>query len=250
MFLLLKQFSLELKTEAEVFLMLLIRTIGGDVDGTGSDSGMSSGMGSGGGTRPGWMRVLAMEIMRGYVPLQIPMLPAPLLIHPSYRLCSHAEFMRNVWERYDAQSSESGSNSKVFTSLITALKRLVTEKPSLLGVSHQMMGVGVSHGAEGGGMGGGGHGRADGSSVAGMVATTVSGVVGMMGSEAGLSLHSSAMKLQWCVRPYPNHTFSDTKYIYHLSIASTNSTKRTPRPSQNHTSTSLAPNASSPSAKA
>lgn len=38
-------------------------------------------------------------------------------------------------------------------------------------------------------------------SVAGMVATaasaTVSGVVGMMGSGAGLSLQGSAMKLQW-----------------------------------------------------
>lgn len=117
--------------------------------------------------------------------------------------------MRNVWERYDAQSSESGSNSKVFTSLITALKRLVTERPSLLGVSHQMMGVGGTHGTDAGGMGmGGGGGGAGGGgrtggggSVAGMVATaasaTVSGVVGMMGSEAGLSLHSSAMKLQW-----------------------------------------------------
>lgn len=62
-FLLLKQFSLELKTEAEVFLMLLIRTIGGDVDGSdGLGSGSASGSASG---RPGWMRVLAMEIMRG-----------------------------------------------------------------------------------------------------------------------------------------------------------------------------------------
>ena len=61
-FLLLKQFSLELRTEAEVFLMLLIRIIGaesGDVDTADSSLGHT--------VRPLWMRVLAMEIMRGYV---------------------------------------------------------------------------------------------------------------------------------------------------------------------------------------
>jgi len=119
---------------------------------------------------------------------------------PPNRLCSDAELMRNVWDRYDAQNS--GSN--VFSALITALNRLVTEKPALLGVGSQMFGVGVSHeilspssssgsgyGADVGGMGG----------MAGMVANaasaTVSGVVGMMGSSAGLSLQGSAMKLQW-----------------------------------------------------
>jgi Guanine nucleotide exchange factor in Golgi transport N-terminal len=49
-FLLLKQFS-RLETEAEVILTLLIKLIGGETD-TGEP-------------RPGWMRVLAMEIMRG-----------------------------------------------------------------------------------------------------------------------------------------------------------------------------------------
>lgn len=51
-FLLLKQFSEELETEAEVFLMLLIKIVGDDGD-------------EGHGSRPGWMRVIAMEIMRG-----------------------------------------------------------------------------------------------------------------------------------------------------------------------------------------
>lgn len=55
-FLLLKQFSLELKTEAEVFLMHLIRTVSDDGDSESSHP-----------PRPPWMRVLAMEIMRGYV---------------------------------------------------------------------------------------------------------------------------------------------------------------------------------------
>jgi hypothetical protein len=54
-FLLLKKFSLELQTEVEVFLMMLIRLVG--EDGTeGADSQHS---------KPIWMRVLAMEIMRG-----------------------------------------------------------------------------------------------------------------------------------------------------------------------------------------
>jgi hypothetical protein len=52
-FLLLKQFSGELKTEAEIFLMLLIRIIGDDSEAGGSEA------------RPAWMRVLGMEIMRG-----------------------------------------------------------------------------------------------------------------------------------------------------------------------------------------
>ena len=87
----------------------------------------------------------------------------------------------------------------MFTSLITALKRLVTEKPALLGVCAQMFGVGVptssgsSSDLTGYGLDVGG--------VAGMVATaasaTVSAGLSMIGSEAGLSLHGSSMKLQW-----------------------------------------------------
>ena len=50
-FLLLKQFSSELEPEAEVILTLLIKLIGGETDA--------------GGPRPGWMTILAMEIMRG-----------------------------------------------------------------------------------------------------------------------------------------------------------------------------------------
>ncbi|KAI0668157.1 hypothetical protein C8Q78DRAFT_980256 [Trametes maxima] len=168
-FLLLKQFSLELKTESEVFLMLLIRIVGAESsDADPADSAQGHP------TRPLWMRVLAMEIMRG--------------------LCSDAELMRSVWDRYDAEEG----GSKVFTSLITALKRLVTERPQLLGVCQQMFGIGVSthpsssstenlYGLDVGG-------------VAGMVASaasaTVSGVANMISSEAGLSVQGSAMKLQ------------------------------------------------------
>ncbi|KAJ3975915.1 hypothetical protein EV361DRAFT_886314 [Lentinula raphanica] len=180
-FLLLKQFSLELQTEAEVFLMLLIRIITDDnsvsLEASGSGSSMAhSESYHSHGSRPQWMRVLAMEIMRG--------------------LCSDAELMRNVWDRYDAQES----SSNTLSTLITALKRLVTEKPALLGVGSQMSGVGVSSSNDS-------HHTISPSGstysldgVAGMVATaasaTVSNVVGMMGSNAGLSLQSSTMKLQ------------------------------------------------------
>ncbi|TFY51708.1 hypothetical protein EVG20_g10873, partial [Dentipellis fragilis] len=170
-YLLLKQFATELVTEAEVFLMLLIRLIGGDVDAaTGAHADHPH-------SRPHWMRVLAMEIIRG--------------------LCSDAEFIRNIWQRYDARNTAE-SGSQVFVALITALKRLLTEKPAVLGVSQQMFGLGVH-----------GHGPdspassvygLDVGGVAGMVATaasaTVSNVVGMMGSEAGLSLPGSSMRVQ------------------------------------------------------
>jgi hypothetical protein len=107
-----------------------------------------------------------------------------------FSLCSDAELVRHIWDRYDAQNS----GSQVFTSLIAALKRLVTEKPALLGVGSQMFGVGVpSHAGEGYGL--------DVAGVAGMMATaasaTVSGVVGMMASSGGLSLQGSTIKVQW-----------------------------------------------------
>lgn len=102
--------------------------------------------------------------------------------------------MRNFWSRYDAESS--GSN--IFSALVSALKRLITEKPALLGDGAQMRGVGVpSHAGPDGGAGYG----LDVGGVAGMVANaasaTVSNVVGMIGSEAALSVQGSAMKLQW-----------------------------------------------------
>ncbi|KAJ7597649.1 guanine nucleotide exchange factor in Golgi transport N-terminal-domain-containing protein [Mycena floridula] len=154
-FLLLKQFSRELETESEVFLVLLIKIIVEEGDGIQNEQG------SGYTNRPQWMRVLAMEIIRG--------------------LCSDAELLRNFWDRYDSQ--ESGAS--VFGNLITGLKRLVTEKPALLGVGSQMSGVGVPSdtSSEYGGM-------------AGMVATAASGVVGMIGSGAGLSSQGSAMRIQ------------------------------------------------------
>ncbi len=106
--------------------------------------------------------------------------------------------MRNVWDRYDAEDG----GSKVFTSLISALKRLLTERPQLLGVCQQMFGIGVSahpssastesvYGLDVSGLSG---------MVASAASATVSGVANMMTTEAGLSVQGSAMKLQWYVR--------------------------------------------------
>jgi len=122
-------------------------------------------------------------------------------VRHALRLCGDAEFMRSIWQRYDASAidgdTSSASGARVFTLFISTLQRLVTSRPSLLGVSAQMQGVGVppsdslsyshSHSLD---------------SVAGMVATasaTVSNVVGMIGTEAGLSVQTAAMKVQWCV---------------------------------------------------
>lgn len=102
-----------------------------------------------------------------------------------------------MWDRYDAQQS----GSKVISSLITALKRLVTEKPAVLGVGTQMGGVAVHSESISSPSGSGASGAAAyGLDMAGRVASaTMSGVVGMIAGGGGLSLHGSSMKLQWYV---------------------------------------------------
>jgi len=110
------------------------------------------------------------------------------------RLCSDAELIRNMWDRYDAQDA----GSKALSSLITALKRLVTEKPALLGQSLQMGGIGSQVDSSPLGASGA---AAYGLDMAGrMASATVSGVAGMIGvGGAGLSVQGSSMKLQWSV---------------------------------------------------
>jgi hypothetical protein len=58
--------------------------------------------------------------------------------------------MCGVWQRYNALATDgdtgSASSARVFTILISALKRLVTSRPAMLGVSAQMCGVGVPAG--------------------------------------------------------------------------------------------------------
>ncbi|KAG8906680.1 hypothetical protein FRB99_006381 [Tulasnella sp. 403] len=162
-FLLLKQFTRELATESEVFLMLLIRVISGETEGGANDPV---------GTRPAWMRVLSMEILRG-----------------------DPELLRVVWDQYDSRAD---ADSKVFASLVSALKRLATEKPPLLGVGTQMAGIGVQvHPSEPTHGSGASYGLEVAGRVASVATATVTNVVGgIMGSEAGLSVTGSSMKLQ------------------------------------------------------
>jgi len=112
----------------------------------------------------------------------------------AHRLCSDAELLRNLWERYDAQDD----GPKVVNSLITALKRLVTERPALLGQSSHMSGIGVQAELASGASSTAGA-AAYGLDMAGRVASaTVSGVAGIMGvAGSGLSVQGSSMKLQW-----------------------------------------------------
>lgn len=92
-----------------------------------------------------------------------------------------------MWDRYDAQEQA----PKVISSLITSLKRLLSEKPALLGQNSQMWGLGVQAEAT--------SSAAAAVDMAGRVASaTVSGVAGIIGvGGVGLSVQSSSMKLQW-----------------------------------------------------
>ncbi|KAI0266915.1 hypothetical protein BGY98DRAFT_1102363 [Russula aff. rugulosa BPL654] len=100
-FLMLKQFLSELKTETKISLTPLIKLIIGETAG-GPRSGLML------------MRALAMEIMR--------------------RLCSDVELMCSVRQRYDALATGGGASSAssahVLTLLISAHKNLVTSRPA------------------------------------------------------------------------------------------------------------------------
>ena len=144
--------------------------------------------------------------------------------------------MRSIWQCYHVLATDgdtgSASGARVFTLFVATLQRLVTSRPSSLGVSAQMQGVTMptsthSHSLYG---------------VAETVATAASATVSL-----SLSMHVIAMKVQWYVllpSPHlsPCHPF--------LLTASTSSTSRTRRPSLKHRHTSLASKASSRSATA
>lgn len=78
---------------------------------------------------------------------------------------------------------------------MTSLKRLVSEKPALLGQNSQMWGLGVQADNASGAAAAAAYGL----DMAGRVASaTVSGVAGIIGvGGIGLSLQASSMKVQW-----------------------------------------------------
>jgi hypothetical protein len=149
--------------------------------------------------------------------------------------------MRSVWQRYDALATDgdasSGSCPRVFTLLISALKRLVTSRPSLLGISAQMHGVGVPASDSQAHL----HSHHSLDTVAEMVATaasaTVSNVVGMIGTEAGLSVQTAAMKVQWCVSPVnvSQAGCQLVSVVVFFLLASISSTRRMRRSSRRRT---------------
>lgn len=231
MYLLLKKFNDELGTESEIFLTMFIKIVApGDVEGSGghplsssnitSSGGNSSkdalrsslgpggissavaaagasgtGTGGGAGNSPPWMRVLALEILRG--------------------LCGDFDLLRKIWDRYDASSSsgtEEGYSTEplsrasdetnqqrvpVFTSMITSFNRLATEKPALLGTGTAVVsGVPTDPVAAGGEYLG--SGVVDG--LVGM-AQQAANSVGVHGPNAGgLATQNASVKLQWSVR--------------------------------------------------
>ncbi|MBW0484031.1 hypothetical protein O181_023746 [Austropuccinia psidii MF-1] len=101
-FLLLKQFSDDLLVEAEIFLSLLIKTISLD-----HTDGQSEPV-------PIWLRVLVLEIFRG--------------------LCTDFDLLLRLYERYDLRRPDKASG--LFTTLMGTFNRLASEKPQLLGISH------------------------------------------------------------------------------------------------------------------
>ena len=157
--------------------------------------------------------------------------------------------MRSVWQRYDAVATDGDagntSSARVFTLLISALKRLVTSRPVLLGVSAQMHGVGVPASDSQSHL----HSHHSLDSVAEMMATaasaTVSNVVGMIGTEAGLSVQTATMKVQWCVSPTDPPPIRGQPFPVTVlfSLASISSIRQTHRSSRRRTSISLACNA-------
>lgn len=90
------------------------------------------------GAGPQWMRVLALEIIRG--------------------LCSDFNLLRQTFEKFDASSQDNNNEDKsdsrkgqsktgVVVPLMNALSRLASEKPSLLGVGNQVM-MGAASGGQ------------------------------------------------------------------------------------------------------
>lgn len=214
MYLLLKKFNDDLIMESEIFLSIFVRVVGpGEGEGAGGHplgstslpSSLKDGTRShptsssaGAGGSPPWMRVLALEILRG--------------------LCSDFELLSKVWARYDAvqeqnvtlpsptpekpsgaplsrrTSTHQGNyGNAVFRKMITALNRLATEKPSLLGTGTAVVsGVSADLSLADYSVGGVVDGLVG---MAAQAASTV-GVSGVL-SQGGLAVSTASVKLQW-----------------------------------------------------
>ncbi|KAK8850458.1 hypothetical protein IAR55_004376 [Kwoniella newhampshirensis] len=109
-FLLIRSFTDQLPQQVETYLSALIKMGMGDMEG---EDGKGKEV-------PPWLRVLALEILRG--------------------LCGDPTLLQNIYTHYDQ-----AGGTQLYGKLVSALSRLVNEKPALLGIGSQMHGLGIPH---------------------------------------------------------------------------------------------------------
>ncbi|ODN82823.1 hypothetical protein L202_01090 [Cryptococcus amylolentus CBS 6039] len=112
-FLLIRSFIDQLPGEIEIYLASLIKIGAGEHEG---DDKVKE-------NTPPWLRVLALEILRG--------------------ICGDHALLQSTYTHFD----EAGG-SVLFAKIINALGRLINEKPALLGMGSQMHGLGVPTGVQ------------------------------------------------------------------------------------------------------
>lgn len=121
MFLLVRSFTEQLPTQTEACLTTLVRL------GTGEHEAEEASKKE---SVPAWLRVLALEVLRGYVTAR--------KIWLTSRICLDFSLLHRIWAEY-CQKSE----INLFAYMVTSLGHLVCEKPALLGIGVQMHGLGV-----------------------------------------------------------------------------------------------------------
>ena len=113
-FLLIRSFTDQMPLQVEIYISTLIRIGSGEsVDGSEEQTKKDT-------TAP-WLRGLALEILRG--------------------ICGDGNLLQTIWSKFDRSDGP-----KLFSKLVNALGRLVSERPVLLGIGVQMHGVGVPTG--------------------------------------------------------------------------------------------------------
>ncbi|GMK54425.1 hypothetical protein CspeluHIS016_0110110 [Cutaneotrichosporon spelunceum] len=112
LYVLIRSYADQLSAEVESYLLWLIRMGAGDEDERKEHRRDA----------PPWLHVLALEILRG--------------------ICGDPALLRVIWSQYDRPDGP-----KLFAKLVSALGRLINEKPALLGVGVQMHGLGVPAGS-------------------------------------------------------------------------------------------------------
>ncbi|CAK9786560.1 hypothetical protein CC85DRAFT_283171 [Cutaneotrichosporon oleaginosum] len=108
LYVLIRSYADQLPLEVESYLLWLIRMGAGDEDERKEHRRDA----------PPWLHVLALEILRG--------------------ICGDPALLRAIWAQYDQPNGP-----KLFAKLVSALGRLINEKPALLGVGVQMHGHGI-----------------------------------------------------------------------------------------------------------